>query len=241
MTNLSFIFTLIEENVFLKIALAVLLSVVIGVERELKKKPIGLKTSAIIAAFSCLLTIVSVETAFNIEVSQFDSVRTDPLRLAAQIVSGIGFLGAGAILQKNNDTITGLTTAAMIWGSASIGIAVGANFFIEAIFTVAIVIFIIEVFAPVVSRIGPTRLRQKNALLSITVNEHGDLLDIVNEVKFMKASIEEINFKQFKEDNQLFQTVEMQVSFSSKDHQMQIYNNLKGLSHVTQVDAHFYN
>ena len=66
----------------------------------------------------------------------------DPLRLAAQIVSGIGFLGAGVILRRGNDSITGLTTAAMIWGAAGIGIAVGAGFYMDA--TLAVVIIVLE-------------------------------------------------------------------------------------------------
>lgn len=79
----------------------------------------------------------------------------DPLRLAAQIVSGIGFLGAGVILRKGNDSITGLTTAAMIWGAAGIGIAVGAGFYIEAFATVVIVVIGIELIAPFLLKIGP--------------------------------------------------------------------------------------
>ena len=103
-------------EVLIKILIALALSLVIGVEREMKKKPIGLKTSAVISTFSCLLTIVSIEAAYLVPARNDINVTMDPLRLAAQIVSGIGFLGAGAILRRDNDNITGLTTAAMIWG-----------------------------------------------------------------------------------------------------------------------------
>ena len=62
-----------------------------------------------------------------------DNIRTDPMRLAAQVISGIGFLGAGVILHKKNDAISGLTTAAIIWAAAAIGVATGAGFIFDAI------------------------------------------------------------------------------------------------------------
>src|SRR4051794_25986559 len=86
-------------EVLIKLILALGLSLVIGLEREIKKKPIGLKTSAAISTFSCLLTIISMEAAYLVPVRTDINVTMDPLRLAAQIVSGIGFLGAGAILR----------------------------------------------------------------------------------------------------------------------------------------------
>uniref|UniRef100_UPI00036497D8 MgtC/SapB family protein n=1 Tax=Paenisporosarcina sp. TG-14 TaxID=1231057 RepID=UPI00036497D8 len=107
----------IHTEILIKLGLAALLSLIIGVERELKKKPVGLKTSLVIATFSCLLTYISIETAYITEARSGVNITMDPLRLAAQIVSGIGFLGAGVILRRGNDSITGLTTAAMIWGA----------------------------------------------------------------------------------------------------------------------------
>ena len=134
-------------EVLLKLGIAATLSLIIGIERELKKKPVGLKTSLVIATFSCLLTIISIETAYSTPPRDDINITMDPLRLAAQVVSGIGFLGAGVILRKGNDSITGLTTAAMIWGAAAIGIAVGAGFYLEAFVTVIIVVIGIEVFS----------------------------------------------------------------------------------------------
>ena len=85
----------------------------------------------------------------------------DSLRLAAQIVSGIGFLGAGVILRRGNDTISGLTTAALIWGAAGIGIAVGAGYYVEAIIGVALLIISVEIIPFFFGLIGPKQLRQR--------------------------------------------------------------------------------
>ena len=84
----------------LKLLFAATLSLIIGIERALKKKPVGLKTSLVIATFSCLLTIISIETAYSTPARGDINITMDPLRLAAQVVSGIGFLGAGVILRK---------------------------------------------------------------------------------------------------------------------------------------------
>ena len=104
----------------------------------------GLKTSLVIATFSCLLTIISIETAYSTPAREDINITMDPLRLAAQIVSGIGFLGAGVILRRGNDSITGLTTAAMIWGAAGIGIAVGAGFYMDATLAVVIIVLVLK-------------------------------------------------------------------------------------------------
>ena len=170
-------------EVLIKITLALVLSLVIGVEREIKKKPIGLKTSAVIATFSCLLTVVSIEAAYLVPARNDINVTMDPLRLAAQIVSGIGFLGAGAILRRDNNNITGLTTAAMIWGAASIGIAVGAGFYIEATFAVLVVMFVIEVIAPTLGKFGPKRLRTKEVSFIVVLSNKSKIEDLLAYLK----------------------------------------------------------
>ena len=104
-----------------KLVLAVLFGGAIGLERELKAKPAGLRTNILICVGATLLTDVSIHIAM------VDSARLgDPARLAAQIVSGVGFIGAGTIMQSSG-TVTGLTSAATIWVVAAIGIAIGAG------------------------------------------------------------------------------------------------------------------
>ena len=88
----------IDYDILLKLGVSAILGLIIGLERELKRKPVGLKTSLVISVVSCLLTIVSIESAYMFPESDNVKITMDPLRLAAQIVSGIGFLGAGVIL-----------------------------------------------------------------------------------------------------------------------------------------------
>ena len=130
-----------------KLVLAVVLGGAIGLERELKAKPAGLRTNILICVGATLLTDVSM----NIGV--FDSGRIgDPARLAAQIVSGVGFLGAGTIMQSSG-TVTGLTSAATIWVVAAIGIAVGSGNFVGAAGATALVTVVLAWLGRVEHRI----------------------------------------------------------------------------------------
>lgn len=96
---------LIDVELIIKLIISAFFGLIIGIERELKKKPLGLKTSLVISIISCLITIVSIESAYVFPGNDATEIRMDPLRLAAQIVSGIGFLGAGVILRRDNDRI----------------------------------------------------------------------------------------------------------------------------------------
>ena len=102
-------------DVFLRLALAAGLGGAIGLEREFRQKPAGLRTNMLIALGSALFAILS---------AQLGSAAGSPDRIAAQVVSGIGFLGAGAIL-RSGQNVHGLTTAATIWVNAAIGMAAG--------------------------------------------------------------------------------------------------------------------
>lgn len=108
-----------------KLAMAVVLGGAIGLEREIRGKPAGLRTNILICVGSALITDVSITIGW------VNGMRGDPARLAAQIVSGVGFLGAGTILHSAGG-ITGLTSAATIWVVAALGIAIGAGDFVEA-------------------------------------------------------------------------------------------------------------
>ena len=114
-----------------RLLLAALLGGAIGLERELSGKPAGLRTNLLICVGATLLMEVSVNLAASTNLGAGE-VRSDPARIAAQIVSGIGFLGAGTIIQARG-SIIGLTTAATIWVVAAIGMAVGGRFYVEAI------------------------------------------------------------------------------------------------------------
>lgn len=228
-------------EVLIKIMLALILSLVIGVEREMKKKPIGLKTSAVIATFSCLLTIISIEAAYLVPARDDINVTMDPLRLAAQIVSGIGFLGAGAILRRDNDNITGLTTAAMIWGAASIGIAVGAGFYIEAAFAVLSVMFVIEVIAPALGKFGPKRLRTKDAAFLFILSDKSKIEALIDHLKSEGMVIENLRIRQLGMDGKPSKhELDFRLSALPKKKTSQLYVELSTLPYIESVEIEIF-
>ena len=127
--------TQIELTVRLVVAL--LLGAVIGWERELQRMPAGFRTHALVSLGSAIFTVISAYA--------FTGPASDPTRVAAQIVSGIGFLGGGAILHYGG-TVRGLTTAASLWAVAAVGMAAGAGLFVVAAVSAVLVIVALEVF-----------------------------------------------------------------------------------------------
>lgn len=227
-------------EVLIKILIALTLSLIIGIEREMKRKPIGLKTSAVIATFSCLLTIISIEAIYLVPPRNDINVTMDPLRLAAQIVSGIGFLGAGAILRKDNDNITGLTTAAMIWGAASIGIAVGAGFYIEASFAVLSVILVIEVLSPTLYKFGPKKLREKEAIFTITLIDRHKIEDLMTYIKSENMIVENLRIKQVSSIEGTAHELQFRISTSPEKQTAQLYIALIELHYIQAVEIDFF-
>ena len=228
-------------EVLIKIIIALTLSLVIGVEREIKKKPIGLKTSAVIATFSCLLTIVSIEATYLVPARNDINVTMDPLRLAAQIVSGIGFLGAGAILRRDNDNITGLTTAAMIWGAASIGIAVGAGFYIEAAFAVLSVMLVIEVLAPALAKFGPRRIRSNEVFLTATLLDISRIDELISYLDSEGMTIENLRLKQVVALNAPnTHLLELRLVTVTKKSTPQLYTELIALPSIESIEIEIY-
>ena len=226
-------------EILLKLSIAATLSLIIGIERELKKKPVGLKTSLVIATFSCLLTIISIETAYSTPARDDINITMDPLRLAAQIVSGIGFLGAGVILRKGNDSITGLTTAAMIWGAAAIGIAVGANFYIEAFITVLIVVLGIEVLAPLLMKFGPKRLRMREVSLMVITEQADNINDLMEYMKKYDMYVENVSIRDVSNTEKILHEIDIRFSTIETNHTIELYNRLRKLKFVQNIKIEY--
>lgn len=131
-----------------RLGLAAVLGGVVGLEREISGKPAGLRTNLLICVGAALLTELSVAIALAADPA---TTTADPARIAAQIVSGIGFLGAGTILHSRG-SVVGLTTAATLWVVAAVGIAVGAGAYVEAVGTTLLVVFALMLLGRVEKR-----------------------------------------------------------------------------------------
>ncbi len=161
----------------------------------------------------------------------------DPLRLAAQIVSGIGFLGAGVILRRGNDSVTGLTTAAMIWGAAGIGIAIGAGFYLQAIAAVVIVLIGVELIPPVFFKLAPKRLRSKDISLKLHLKDANNIKDILEYIHNHHMEVEHIRIKDVRlSNNEIQHLVFLRFSVSQQLNTVSLYTEIKQLPYAEEVE-----
>ncbi len=133
--------SIVDWGLFLRLTLAAVLGGIVGVERELNGHPAGLRTNILISTSSCLFTILSIK-AFPLTGSSQDTAR-----VAAQIVTGVGFLGAGAVIQTKK-AIHGLTTAATIWMVAAVGMATATDLYTLGIMTTIMTTGILVLLGP---------------------------------------------------------------------------------------------
>ena len=148
-----------QLDISLRLVIASVLGAVIGLERELHAHPAGMRTHLLVSLGSAAFTVLSI-FFFESPAAPNGSLPTDPSRIAAQIVSGIGFLGAGAIL-KYGTSVRGLTTAASLWATAGVGMAAGAGAWFVAVVTTVLIVFSLGPLNWVISRL---RLRGQDLI-----------------------------------------------------------------------------
>ena len=133
----------IEVEMVLRLLLAAALGAIIGYQRERAGKPVGLRTHSLICVGAALFTIASLYFYH-----EFGTV-ADPARVAAGIVVGIGFIGAGAIIRRGEGVVEGLTTAATIWAVAAIGLAAGAGLYLVSAVTAIVILIVLFLPHPI--------------------------------------------------------------------------------------------
>jgi len=134
----------------LRLLFAVFFGGLIGYNRERKRMPAGIRTHTLVCMGACLTAILAIYNANNLALIFGDSVKTDIARFSAQVINGIGFLGAGTIIMTDKK-VKGITTAACLWASGCMGIAIGYGFYECAIAGTIVVLLIINVI-PILQR-----------------------------------------------------------------------------------------
>jgi putative Mg2+ transporter-C (MgtC) family protein len=173
--------TISYGEVAIRLLVTAVLCGVIGFERETRDQSAGFRTHILLGLGAALFTLVSAYgfTAFTEAALQSGGrgIQFDPTRIAAQIVTGIGFLGAGAIIRQGMD-VRGLTTAASLWAAAAIGMAVGAGYYFGAAATTIIVIAALYLLREVRNRLLP-RLRTEFGVLNVAFSDMGSEINEV--------------------------------------------------------------
>ncbi len=183
--------TLSFWDMLLRVALATFCGGVIGIDRSRKRRPAGFRTYILVCVGAAMTMILSTYLTVMLttewaSVLTYDFTRTDVSRFGAQVINGIGFLGAGTIIVTGKQQVKGMTTAAGLWASACMGICIGAGFYLASLICCAIIIFTIMVF----SRIEQFILsHSKNINLFVEFENIDDIPNIIEKIKIHNVKI----------------------------------------------------
>ena len=215
-----------ELEIILRLGIAALLGMLVGYERERQNQPAGLRTHTILAIGSCLAMTISINIAF-----QFASQGQigDPARLASQVVSGIGFLGAGAILRYGTN-VKGLTTATSLWTIAMVGLAIGAGHYLAGGATTAMLLIILVLLNVLEKKL--IRVYETITVSVTAVNNPALLENLLTLFKQMKKKVLSVSMEaDLPNDNQ---TVSIVLKTRENDEMDDIREGLKSVAGVTR-------
>jgi putative Mg2+ transporter-C (MgtC) family protein len=201
-----------QLEMLMRLGLALALGGLIGLERETSNRAAGLRTNILVCVGSALVMLLSMYGFADF--ASETNVQLDPARLAAQVISGIGFLGAGVIL-FNGFSVTGLTTAATLWVVAAIGLASGAGFYYSAIVTTFIVLFSLLIL----NKVEDKWLKAKTVhLIRIhVIDRPGILGEISGLLQSRKIAVKRLSVEQKKTNEDSPPQVSINITVNLKD------------------------
>jgi Uncharacterized membrane protein len=210
----------------LKLFISFLLGAVIGVERQMRRRNAGMRTFTLIAMGSTVAMLISIW----IPQCYPDFLNGDPGRIAAQALTGIGFLGAGAIIQSHG-SVQGLTTAACIWVMAAVGLAVGAGMYVAAVITTFFSLFVLMTFERIEKRMY---LAGVNKTLIITCSvSTPDLKLIRHTLKEQKVYIISLSYEQDYDTNTSIITYKVNADIKSS--YSALFAEIRKLGYVSNI------
>ena len=216
--------------IFSKLLLACVLGGLIGYEREARHKSAGLRTKILVCLGSCLVMMISVNFRSD--------TGSDAARIAAQVVSGIGFLGAGAIM-KEGLSVTGLTTAACLWVVAGVGLAVGLDYYAGALMTTGFVFLVLRVFG----RYDSWMVREDNfAVAIIAENRSGVIRAVADALEAQDYSMHgiRIHMREGMSRKEREPLLEIELEVSSKEGKIDrasVMETVCGIDGVIRADS----
>lgn len=209
-----------DPSIPLKLLLAAILGGIIGIEREFRDKPAGLRTNILICVGSTLFMSISTKIA--------ELLGGDPTRIAAQIISGIGFLGAGAVLHSHG-FVLGLTTAATIWVVAGVGMALGSGMYLVAVFTTAMSLVTLYFLSFIEDKIQG---RKSYSYALIVTNLNQALVSINKVLQDSSVSAASFNFKKKAGHYRVWFTL-----LIPRETNLKIIQRLSEVPEITQVET----
>jgi putative Mg2+ transporter-C (MgtC) family protein len=221
--------TLSWQGALLRLVVAAALGGAIGFERELREREAGLRTHMLVSVGSALFTIVSAYGFTSFIESGSSAVRADPTRIAAQIVTGIGFLGAGAIIRMGI-SVRGLTTAASLWVVAAIGMAAGAGYWSASLITTGLVLLFLWPVRIVAYRLL-VLVRPEEGRLAVELEEGGSAAPVLEELERLHAEVDNLEFHDLPDGRSLL----IAVRYRTRGQSHQATDRIAGLSGVRRL------
>lgn len=216
----------------IRLCMAVILGGIIGYERQAQSKSAGLRTHILVCLGSCLCMIVSINIAMDFYF-QYGITNSDPERIAAQVITGIGFLGAGTILANQKDRIVkGLTTAASIWAVAAVGLVVGAGYIVTAIAATGLVFVVLTIFVRL-DELLRHRFQKQYTLHIVMRNTIGQSNRLAE--YFMRKSFQVQSYETLSEENNPHAELQVVVTVPHNVREHQILLELLALKGVEKV------
>lgn len=177
-----------DTDTAVRLILSIILGGLVGYERQASNKAAGLRTHVLVCMGSCLIMILSMNVYRTVE----GLTNADPARLAAQVISGIGFLGAGTIM-KEGPLVTGLTTAASIWVVSAIGLAVGFGYYMGAVLATLLAVGTLTILYHFEQRL---KARSKVTLVITMVNDRSKIEELCQILRMMSAELNDIEVEE---------------------------------------------
>ncbi len=223
-----------QIELLIRIFVAGICGAVIGYERKSRLKEAGIRTHFIVALASALMMVISKYGFFDLfnMAQNGQDIRLDPSRVASTIITGVGFLGAGAIFIRKN-TINGLTTAAGIWATAGVGMAVGTGFYFIGIVS-TIIMLIVQIFLHK-NNWFTRKIPSSETVRIVVKNESGSLVE-VNEI-LAKKKVELLNIKTEVTENGQNLAVEMHIKVPSGYTPIDVVNVFTGNDKIKSIDV----
>ena len=213
-------------SILVRVALAMLIGGIIGMERLRKNHPVGSRTYMVVCLAACLVMMTNQYIT-----NMFDT--GDPSRLGAQVISGIGFLGAGTIIVTGNNKIKGLTTAAGLWSAACIGLAIGIGFYEGAIAVGAVLLFIMTVFKDIERKI----IKDSRALrLYVNVESNESLNNMITECHNRKIQVDDIQVSKPRQGTTGGIIVFLTVRLEKKQSHTELIHQLSKLDGILYIE-----
>lgn len=225
-------------SVVLRLLLAILFGGMLGIDRAKKGRAAGFRTYMFVCLGAALAMLLSqYETAMLdgpwAGIAQEVGIRTDVSRFGAQVINGIGFLGAGTILVTGRQEVKGLTTAAGLWASACMGLAIGAGFY-ECVVLAFVLIFLCICVLPQIDTIIVSRARNMNVYVEFTSLD--DVGAIINCIKAQDVHIYEVELSRGRADHSERPGAVFSLRLNHRRHHEQVLAAIAGLETVTTID-----